>query len=286
MVLSKATSAPGRVVSEIPLTGRDVSAQGPSGSLSLVPPSEPDSDATSLLCWVHPEWRQRFPWLAQGITGRGPEGNSGDFRLFESEGRTEAEANWRELVRLSGFPGVLHACQVHGNEILVHDRSVSGLVVESDADGHLSERAGVLMCVTVADCVPVSLVDPHRRCVAILHAGWRSAAMGILRGGVRLMVDRLETSPENLLVHLGPSICERCYEVGPEVHTALGLPEPESPTPVDLRGVLADQALNLGVLPAHVTRSSFCTRCSGSPFFSHRGGETRRQVAFLGIRPT
>jgi copper oxidase (laccase) domain-containing protein len=68
------------------------------------------------------------------------------------------------------------------------------------------------------------------------------------------------------------------------VHSALGQPEPPLPTPIDLRGVLASQALDLGLLQSHITRSAFCTLCGGSPFFSHRGGASERQMAFLGIR--
>jgi copper oxidase (laccase) domain-containing protein len=92
--------------------------------------------------------------------------------------------------------------------------------------------------------------------------------------------------PEDLLVHLGPAICNSCYEVGPEVHAALGLDEPRTPTPVDLRGLLAAKALDLGVMGANITRSTFCTLCGASPFFSHRGGATQRQIGFLGIRPS
>jgi hypothetical protein len=139
------------------------------------------------------------------------------------------------------------------------------------------------MGVTVADCVPVFVVDPHRRVVGLLHAGWRGTAAGILEAGVSLLAGQSEAEPGNLLVHLGPAICGSCYEVGPEVHAALGLHEPGTPTPVDLRGLLAEKALDLGVMGANITRSTFCTLCGASPFFSHRGGATQRQVGFLGI---
>jgi copper oxidase (laccase) domain-containing protein len=74
--------------------------------------------------------------------------------------------------------------------------------------------------------------------------------------------------------------------VGPEVHRALGLPAPPEPTPVDLRSVLIERALGMGILWAHLTCSPFCTLCGSSPFFSSRGGATQRQVGFLGISPS
>jgi YfiH family protein len=236
-----------------------------------------------LVCWTHPEWAQRFPWLVQGTTSRSPGPAGGDFRLFGTEGQQVAQERWMELARSQGFSGVAHARQVHGKKILIHEAPAEGLSVGEDADGHFSSAPGTLMAVTVADCVPVFLVDPGRRAVALLHAGWRGTAAGILEEGISLLADQCPSGPEGILVHLGPAICQDCYEVGPEVHTALGLREPEGPAPVDLRGVLGERALRMGVMRANVTRSSFCTLCGGSPFYSHRGGATQRQVGFVGI---
>lgn len=85
-------------------------------------------------------------------------------------------------------------------------------------------------------------------------------------------------------MHLGPSICRDCFEVGPEVHRAMGLPESDGPRPVDLRGYLAGCGAGAGITPDRITESAWCTLCDGSPFFSHRRGEAGRQVGFLGIR--
>ena len=119
----------------------------------------------------------------------------------------------------------------------------------------------------------------------MVHAGWRGAAAGVLEVAVGAMVDGYGADPEAMLVHLGPAICGRCYEVGPEVFEALGQPVPESTTPIDLRAVLADRARRLGVRVERVSTSWHCTRCTESHLFSHRGGDRERQVGFLGIRP-
>jgi copper oxidase (laccase) domain-containing protein len=110
-------------------------------------------------------------------------------------------------------------------------------------------------------------------------------AAGILEEGIRLLATRLGSRPLDLLVHLGPAICGGCYEVGPEVHRALGPTDPGRPRPVDLRAILGQRALASGVEGDHVTVSTFCTLCSGSHFFSHRRGDRERQVGYLGIRP-
>lgn len=275
-----------RVISENPRRASSPSKSGVSFGTALENADGPAQPPSSLMCWTHPEWAQRFPWLAQGTTGRSPGHGEGDFRLFGPHGPAEENANWMELARRHGFAGVLHAQQVHGKDILVHREPGVGLSIGPDSDGHISDIPGAFMGVTVADCVPVFLVDPRRRTVALLHAGWRGVAAGILEGGISLLQDDFRADAEDLLLHLGPAICGSCYEVGPEVHAALGHPEPDGPAPVDLRAALAARAVEAGLLRSHITRSSFCTLCNGSPFFSHRAGEPKRQVGFLGIRPS
>jgi polyphenol oxidase len=137
-----------------------------------------------------------------------------------------------------------------------------------------------LLTVSIADCVPISLVDSSSRRIALLHGGWRGTALGILGAGLA----HLGGDPSAVHVHLGPAICGRCYEVGPEVHQALGLAVPAAPAPVDVRAVLARQAVDAGVAPGHISVSEHCTRC-GDNFFSHRAGSPGRQLGVLGLRP-
>jgi len=258
--------------------------------------------------WIHPEWEARFPWLVQGTTGRGRGDGEGegrwDFALFTDPPAPGARDSWEGMGEQLGFAVIVHSRQIHGRELLVHggealvpggrlgregrERMPAGeacLNLGPDADGHVTDSKGILLGVTVADCVPVFLVDPGERVVGLLHAGWRGAAAGILELGIELLGDEFGSLPEDIHLHLGPAICGECYEVGSEVHIALGLPEPDGPGPVDLRGHLASRALAAGVGEARITESAWCTLCEGSPFFSHRRGDSGRQVGFLGIRP-
>lgn len=233
--------------------------------------------------WTHPEWESRFPWLVQGTTARVPGTAAGDFALFRKVGSPAPRQNWLNFAESLGFASIAHARQVHGRAILLHEEVPEGLSLGPDADGHLTLRPNVLMAVTVADCVPVFLVDPYRKAGGILHAGWRGVVAGMLEAGITGMVEKLGSRPDDLFLHLGPSICGDCYEVGPEVHAALGRSVPGGPEPVDLRSVLVDRALRAGLNPPQITRSAHCTLCGGSPFFSHRGGDPERQIGFLGI---
>ena len=235
--------------------------------------------------WEHPEWRDGFPWLVQGVTGVGAAAEPFDLALL-GDGRTgEVMGRWQALGRATGAMRVVHGHQVHGAAVCFHSEELPGLHVSPDTDGHVSATPGVLLTVSVADCVPISLVDPELRAVALLHGGWRGIAAGILERGIRVLEERLSACPADLRVHLGPAICSECYEVGPEVYRGLGLPEPSRPERMDLRAHVAERALRAGVGEDGITVSKHCTRCGDSPFFSHRGGRSERQVAVLGLSP-
>lgn len=192
---------------------------------------------------------------------------------------------WRSFRRaMAPFDGVVTSHQVHGTTILTH-QAHGGIGLAGDADGHLTTTPGLLLCVSVADCVPVYLVDPVRRAVALLHAGWRGTARGILPRAITIL-ERAGSAVENLCMHCGPAICGDCYEVGGEVFSACRVPPPPGGRGgLDLRGLLAEQGRVSGVV--NISTSQFCSRHGPGRFFSHRGsgGADGRMVAYLGLLP-
>lgn len=235
---------------------------------------------------VHSAWLRDMPWLVQGCTTRGSEVPSFDLGLFNSASSKEhVAACWDELRTATGLDRAMHARQVHGADVRYQVAGPTGLHLSDDCDGHVTGAVGVLLAVATADCVPVFVVDPGRRSVAALHSGWRGAAAGVLERGITVMVENVGSRREELLVHLGPSICGACYEVGPEVFEALDQPVPPGPKPIDLRAVLSERAARVEVPMGHITVSAHCTRCTGSGLYSHRNGDRQRQVGYIGVRP-
>jgi YfiH family protein len=237
--------------------------------------------------WVHPEWRVAFPWLVQGTTGRGSADEPYDLGLSGAQPVGKVLDRWRALLAATGMATAAHSRQVHGAELFVHDeRGVPGVMVMDGFDGHLTARPGLLLSVGIADCVPVSIVDPARRAVAMLHSGWRGTAAGITARGIQRMIDAWSSAPADLWLHCGPSICGRCYEVGPEVHVALHADRdpPTERAPIDVAAAIVASAVALGLDPARITVSAHCTRCGPSHFFSHRGGDVERQQGVIGVR--
>jgi polyphenol oxidase len=236
-------------------------------------------DTGGMQLHVQPDWRARLPWLTQGTT------SGADLSLFGSTPVGEVIQRWRDLGQHLGFASLIHARQVHGSRVLVHQSVPDGMLIAGDADGHMTNAAGALLAISIADCVPIFLVEPVQRTVAVLHSGWRGAAAGILERGIELFLARLQADGAGLLMHLGPAICGDCFEVGAEVPERLGIPTAGGYGPrlnVDLRALLAQRALSCGLVSQNITISTHCTRCGSTPFYSHRAGCGERQLAVIG----
>lgn len=205
---------------------------------------------------------------------------AGTFGTQASEPTAEVFGRWNALVReaaeldasrfASGF-------QVHGAGIAVHRDGWHGWLRTNDVDGHAWSRPGMGAAVTVADCVPVFIGHPSGA-GAILHSGWRGTVAGITERAIAWF-GRIGFGAGSLRIHLGPAICGGCYEVSPEVYLALTNSTVRGPMTVDLRSAIADRARRLGV--RQIAISEWCTRCSTDRLFSHRAGDTGRQLGVL-----
>lgn len=166
---------------------------------------------------------------------------------------------------------VVQGRQVHGARV---ERRATGKETLNEADGQATATSGLAPLVLTADCLPVALIAP--KAVAMVHAGWRSLAAGVLEEGVQAV---RELGGDDGAIHaaIGPGAGACCYEVGAEVHAAFGR-EPRQAS-IDLKAIAAERLTAAGVEQVHDV--GLCTMC-GDPalFFSHRrdGGVTGRQA--------
>ena len=187
-------------------------------------------------------------------------------------------ARWYALVDelYPTAPRFATARQVHGSRVVVHANDWEGWLRVADADGHAAPARGTASAVSIADCVPVFIAHPSGA-TALLHSGWRGTVARILDQGVTALAHRGFVAQE-LRVHLGPAICGTCYEVSPDVYGHL-TGRAVSAQRRRPRALLADRARALGI--RQITASPSCTRCDNDRFFSHRAGDTGRQIGVI-----
>lgn len=185
-------------------------------------------------------------------------------------------ANQERLAELVGIPRARHArgMQVHGARV----RSLAGPpdpeAPLEEADGQVTAEGGVAAVVLVADCLPIAVAGDGA--VAMLHAGWRGLAEGVVEAGVAAL--RAQGAREPLAAAIGPGIGRCCYQVGEEVHERFS-PELREGDRLDLKAAARRALATAGVAEVH--DCGLCTHCSDpSLFFSHRRdrGVTGRQA--------
>lgn len=204
---------------------------------------------------------------------------AGTFGLGGPDPVGEVMTRWAELQsELSqNARRIVIGRQVHGTRVLSHSGGWEGFLRTEEADGHIAMEKGIALSVSVADCVPIFIAHPSGA-VAILHSGWRGTASRIIDSGLAEFARR-KIAPDELSVHLGPAICGRCYEVSADVRAQLTGETANRPGNVDLRSLLAEHAHEAGV--QKITVSHYCTKCDNDRFFSHRAGDTGRQLGVI-----
>ncbi len=213
-----------------------------------------------------------------------PMGSMGMTNASDPEQVTE---NRRQFARALGVtPESLTVIgAVHGSEIARVDRAVP---LVKDVDGLVTDRPGITLFATFADCFPLIAYDPLNRALGLAHAGWRGTAEEIAKKLVAALKREYGSVPAELRVGIGPGICGDCYEVGPEF---AGRFEPEVRRAgegdrllLDLAEANRHQFLAAGVLPRRIRALDFCTFESDRLFSHRRRADGLRFAAIAALR--
>lgn len=243
------------------------------------------------------ELRFELPGAGHALFTARPHGNMSSVAGLRREHGRDARERLRAQL---GLHSLARGHQVHGATVPriraaqdVRPPLTSGAQLPVQADGHAASIAGVGLMVLAADCLPVAL--GAEGAVAMVHAGWRGLAAGVLEEGVRAL--RELGGEKEIVAIIGPGAGSCCYEVGPEVHAALdpgaagrargaavtgqagstGAAGPPGAAPIDLKAIARARLHAAGV--AHVHDVGLCTICD-QRFYSHRreGSRAGRQA--------
>jgi len=264
----------------------------------------------------------KIPWLVHGFSTR-PGGVSElqgekvlNLGFAEWDSKENVLENRRRFQSALGADGLTLVTlrQIHSDVVrLLH----APLAEPCRGDASATNRASLLLAVQTADCVPILLVDPKKRAVAAVHAGWRGTLQRIVTKTIGTMHMQFGTKPADLLAAIGPSIGGCCYEVGTEVAVEFKSQFPnasdwfdelrtgDEPNPLqwlnmsppghqpppkkvllDLRKANCAQLLVAGLRPQNIIVSDLCTACRRDLLFSYRkeGAKTGRLMSVIGIK--
>jgi polyphenol oxidase len=274
----------------------------------------------------------KLPWLIHGFSTRpggvsplgghsasATENFKGALNLgfTEWDSRENVLENRRRLQTAADAPDLplITLRQFHSDVICVFD----DVPIDScRGDASITNRPGLLLGIQTADCVPILLVDPKKRAVAAIHAGWRGTLARIAAKTIGKMQMHFGSKPGDLVAAIGPSIGVCCYEVGTEVATQFlsqfadapnyfeefrtgdepnpiqwlnMMPPGHQPPPkgllLDLRKANRSQLLATGLRLQNIHVTDLCTACRPDLLFSFRkeGANSGRLMSVIGLRP-
>jgi len=155
-------------------------------------------------------------------------------------------------------------------------------------DAAITDTKQQVLTVMTADCVPILITDKTGSFVAAVHAGWKGIAANIV--AAIFVTLPANVAPKDLLIYLAPSICQRHFEIdyevyqqllqlGKEYHQFFYLQVKNGKFYGDLPGILTQQFIAMGALPANVTNCGLCTYCDSARFYSYRRDNSTGRIA-------
>ena len=164
---------------------------------------------------------------------------------------------------------------------LIHPRDYT------DVDGLITDIPGVTLVTYFADCVPLYFVDPVHRAIGMSHSGWRGTVGRMGQATLDAMGQAYGTRPEDVLCAIGPSICQKCYEVSADVAEAFAREfagheeqilqaKPNEKYQLDLWEANRIVLLDAGIRAEHLAVTDICTCCNPKLLFSHRASHGKR----------
>ena len=183
--------------------------------------------------------------------------------------------------------------QVHETVIRRVDASDAGKGVtkESDiigVDGLITNDPKVVMMTFFADCVPLFFYDPVNRAIGASHSGWRGTVKRMGARTIEAMQQEFGCQPPNIYAVVGPSICQRCYEVSEDVAEAFreefsmehwkNLWERKENHKYQLNLWEANRIIleEAGIPAEQIEVCGYCTCCHSDLLFSHRATNGHR----------
>lgn len=236
----------------------------------------------------------KFPEIIHGVSSR----NYGDMR-FGHLNEAEVIKNREHFCHDLGInlDQVVVAGLSHGTKIAIVDTDERGRGAFKSAeairktDGLITKTKGIFLMVTIADCLPIFIYDPINRIIGIVHAGWR----GIIGQIVVALINKLKelgSSPGDLVVGVGPGICQKHFVVKNDVLKEFRRLYPSATLVrnhdgyVDLKKAVLIDLNNAGVLKNNIEIDDTCPSCFPTRFGSFRkeGSGVPASASIIGLK--
>ncbi len=177
----------------------------------------------------------------------------------------------------------------------------------TNIDGLITNKRGISLITSHADCNALFFYDPKQQAIGLAHSGWKGTLQEIGAQIIRQMSTEFDTNPADVIVGIGPALCQTCFEVDEDVaqkfyrkNTAwqpmafqreIGIcsetGEERRKHYIDLKSVVRETLMRSGVKPENIHDMGLCSKCRPDLFYSYRGqkGKNGNMVSLMMLRP-
>ena len=176
----------------------------------------------------------------------------------------------------------------------------------TDIDGLITNKRGITLITSHADCNALFFYDPKQQAIGVAHSGWKGTLQEIGAQIVRQMATEFGTQSEDVIVGIGPALCQTCFEVDEDVaqkfyqknpawqpmafQREIGIcsetGEERRKHYIDLKSVVRETLMRSGVKPENIHDMGLCSKCRPDLFYSYRGqkGKNGNMVSVMMLR--
>lgn len=180
---------------------------------------------------------------------------------------------------------LIYMDQVHGCNIeVIKDCSVNKI---ENCDSVITNLKNIPLMVMVADCIPILFFDKVKKVIGVAHAGRNGTLKEISKKTILKMGSEFNSCADDILVYLGASIGQCCYEVGEEIANIVDsryIQNRDGEFYLNILSMNIHQMQSVGIKEENIQMQGICTCCDKNYYSYRREGITGRFAGILKLK--
>ena len=151
-------------------------------------------------------------------------------------------------------------------------------------DGFITDKKNIPLVTKYADCTPIILYDKIKNVIGNVHSGWRGTLQRISAKAVKLMIEKYNCNPADIIVCIGPCIKQCHFQVeedfienfkqefgNVEKYYKTGeIIEGKQKYYFDTTSLIIDYLTEIGINRENIFDSNICSVCNVAKMSSYR----------------
>lgn len=201
-----------------------------------------------------------------------------------SDENDQAPANYEKICEALNIDSnkIIKSAQKHTDVV----KDIKEYTTESFefVDGFITNKKNIPIVTKYADCTPIILYDKMKNVIGNVHSGWRGTLQRISVKAVRLMEEKYNCNPADIIVCIGPCIKQCHFQVeedfiekfkqefgNVEKYYKTGeIIEGKQKYYFDTTSLIIDYLTEIGINRENIFDSNICSVCNVAKMSSYR----------------